>query len=167
MVRMAILASAGDGVEQVNEAVAGVSIQTLVIFIVSSSAFTTVLSYWLTRRKNTADATKTEAEADNIVAATFNEVIEALKAELIRQEEVCGKRIDQMEEDFNRELNRANERIEFLESREEQATAHIKNLEEKLRELGVPLPPTPWRAINFRRRYGRGNQSGGTGDSSS
>lgn len=157
---------AADGVGVANDAVSGVSIQTLVIFLLGSSAFTTGVSYWLSRRKHAADALKLEAEADNIVAKTFNEVIETLRTQLRLQEQSCATRIAEVEEDNRRKYAGVVERLNYLEEREEQATSHIKNLEKMLRDLGVPLPPTPWRPRHFRRKNGRGNHPGNSRDSS-
>lgn len=172
--------AAADGVEATNDAIKSVSIQTLVIVLVSSSAFTTWLSWFLSRRNQSAqiikveaEANKTEAEADNIVAQTFSEVIQSLKDELLRlksdltqSEKLCSAKVDRLKEEHQAKLDNVNRRISILEEREEQATSHIQNLETKLRELGVALPPTPWKPQNFRRRYGGSNQPRGSGDPS-
>lgn len=158
------------GVEEANDAIARIDVQTLILAIIASGVITTTVSWFLSRRtqraninKTEAEENKLEAEADNIVAQTYNQILEDLRNEILREQQECARRMAQFEEDYKLHIGALTARVGYLERREGQAVEHIQNLESKLRELGVPLPPTPW-TPRTRREDGTGPEPTDPGD---
>lgn len=155
---------AAGGVEEANNAVASVDIQTLVLAVVSSGIIGTLISWLVSRQAQKANISKTEAEeekleaeADNIVAQTYNQILEDLRKEILREQHECARRIAQFEEDYKAHIESLSSRVNYLERRENQAVEHIQVLEARLIDVGVPLPPTPW-TPRTRREDGTGSE---------
>lgn len=117
-------------VQLASEFLGGVDLTTLIIAVVGSGAFTAWLSWFLSRRKQSA-------ETEGIVADTYSQVLA----------------------DMREELTRYQKRIEALEKSDQVKNAHIIWAERRIQQLilalhdahipipqALPTPPDPWSA---------------------